>query len=345
MFRRTLPLLFALCLTIPACGDEESSSDTEEDVRGGRDTGGRDSGGRDTGVTDVGGTDAGTDLGGADTVADTGEDAQPDTPTPDTRPEDTGTPDTTPPRDTGRPDIPDGLECSEKAELVYVVDKERQMHAFDPRDGSFELVGALDCGGFPGTATPGSMGLTRLGTAYVNYSDGEVHAVSIEDGGCAASGWTPQGDEFAHFGMGFIGSGGEETLYVASADRLARLDTDSWELTPVGNLPSQCELAGNSRGQLWGFFPLESPPQILELDPSDASVINSYNMPPLPPDLDTFAFTAWGGDLYIFYRVHGMGSSTDVYRYTPGGGDPELVISDTGLNIVGAGVSICAPAE
>ena len=343
MFRRTLPLLFALCLTIPACGDEESSSDAGEDVRGGRDTGGGDSGGQDTG-SDVGATDTAGDTDGTDTAEDTGADGRPDTPPPDTRPEDTGTPDT-PPRDTGRPDIPDGLECSEKAELVYVVDQERRMHAFDPRDGTFELVGELDCGGFPGTATPGSMGLTRLGTAYVNYSDGEVRAVSIEDGGCGSSGWTAQAGEFAHFGMGFIGEGGDEALYVASADRLARLNTDTWELTPVGNLPSQCELAGNSRGQLWGFFPLENPPQILELDPSDASVIASYNMPPLPPDLDTFAFTAWGGDLYIFYRVSGMGSSTDVYRYTPGGSAPELVVEDTGLNVVGAGVSICAPAE
>lgn len=342
MRRRLLPLLFALSLTLPACADEESSSDADTDVRTSRDTGGRDTGRSDLGGPDVGLTDTGADLGTTDATPDLGS---PDTPTPDARPGDTSTPDTPPPRDTGRPDVPDGLECSEKAELVYVVDKDRQMHSFDPRSGEFELVGELDCGGFPGTATPGSMGLTRLGTAYVNYSDGEVHAVSIEDGDCAASGWTAQSGEFAHFGMGFVGTGGDETLYVASAERLARLDVETWSLTPIGSLPSQCELAGNARGQLWGFFPLESPPVIHELDPSDASIVNSYAMPPLPPDLDTFAFTAWGGDLYIFYRVHGMGSSTDVYRYTPGGAAPELVVEDTGLNIVGAGVSICAPTE
>lgn len=336
MRRSVLPLLFSFCLTLPACGDEESSSDTE-DVRTGRDTRGWDTGtDTDTGV------ETGTDAGADATTPDLGT---PDTPTPDANPRDTGTPDTLPPRDTGRPDVPDGLECSEKAELVYVVDKDRQMHSFDPRSGTFELVGELDCGGFPGTATPGSMGLTRLGTAYVNYSDGEVHAVSIEDGDCTASGWTAQGGEFAHFGMSFVGTGGDETLYVASAERLARIDTDTWSLTPIGNLPSQCELAGNARGQLWGFFPLESPPVIHELDPTDASIVNSYVMPPLPPELDTFAFTAWGGDLYIFYRVHGMGSSTDVYRFTPGDSGPELVVEDTTLNIVGAGVSICAPTE
>jgi hypothetical protein len=203
-------------------------------------------------------------------------------------------------------------------------------------------VGEVDCGEWLDT-TPGSMGLTRLGTAYVNYSDGEVGAVSIEDAACAPSGWSAQAGEFARFGMSFVGNAGEETLYVASATRLARLDHESWNLVPIGTLPSQCELAGTARGELWGFFPLENPPQIHRIDPSNAQILESYAMPQLPPGLDTFAFTAWGGDFYIFYRLSGMGSTTDVYRYTPGELEPVLVAADTGINVVGAGVSICAP--
>lgn len=349
--RFSLLLTLSLSLSLIACGSsEEDASDVAAEVR---DRGGRDTGTlRDTAMTDVFEDMRDSDTGQADTGGTTDTD-QADTASSDTLPEDTGmvdapptdtgTPDT-PPRDTGTPDVPDGLECSEKAELVYVVTKEKQLFAFDPRDGSLTLVGDVDCDEWLDT-TPGSMGLTRLGTAYVNYSDGEVGAVSIEDAGCAPSGWTAQGGEFARFGMSFVGDGGEETLYVASASRLARLDTDSWRLVPIGDLPSQCELAGTSRGELWGFFPLESPPQIHRIDPTNAEVLESYAMPPLPRDLDTFAFTAWGGDFYIFYRVSGMGSSTDVYRYTPGDSAPELVIADTGINVVGAGVSICAPTS
>jgi hypothetical protein len=65
-------------------------------------------------------------------------------------------------------------------------------------------------------------------------------------------------------------------------------------------------------------------------------------LPNLPAGLDTFAFAFWGGEFYLFYRVSGMGNSTNVYRYNLQSGIVE-VLKDTGKNIIGAGVSTCAP--
>ncbi len=153
MRRFRFPLLFLLTLGLAACGstEEDGPTDVAEEVRdrGGRDTGtGRDTGGvdvsADVGTTDIDPSDAGTNDGGSDDTS------TPDASVEDTEPADTGRPDTPPedtgPADVGAPDIPDGLECSEKAELVYVVTKEKQLHAFDPRDGTFTLVGEVDCG-------------------------------------------------------------------------------------------------------------------------------------------------------------------------------------------------------
>ena len=61
-------------------------------------------------------------------------------------------------------------------------------------------------------------------------------------------------------------------------------------------------------------------------------------------DIDTFAFAAWGGEFWLFVRTYGMGSSTDVYRVTADG-TLSRVLEDVGFDVVGAGVSTCAPSD
>ena len=133
-------------------------------------------------------------------------------------------------------------------------------------------------------------------------------------------------------------------LFLANSKKLAHLDLTTSSMSVVGNLPSQAELTGNADGELWAFLPLESPALLANLDKSDASIISSLKMPsfPNPYDIDTFAFATWDGDFYLFVRTYGMGSSTDVYHVTPAG-DVTLLLEDSGLNVVGAGVSTCAP--
>ncbi len=63
----------------------------------------------------------------------------------------------------------------------------------------------------------------------------------------------------------------------------------------------------------------------------------------LPGDIDTFAFATWSGDFYVFVREYGMGSSTDVIKVTRMGA-MTTVLEDVGFDVVGAGVSTCAPS-
>jgi hypothetical protein len=246
--------------------------------------------------------------------------------------------DTLPKQDTGG-----GLVCHEKLTSMYVMDKAKILYRFDPGKAEFTLIGAVDCGEFLDT-TPGSMAVSREGAIYANYSSNELFELSIDDGACAPTSWASGTGGFDRFGMGFVTDGlqGEDVLYIAKDDALAALDTDTWAVETVGPLPSQCELTGNSLGELWGFFPLENPPVILQLDRTSAAPLTTHTLPPLPPDLDTFAFAGWGGDFYLFYRSYGMGSSSDVYRFDPETG-LELILADSGMNIVGAGVSTCVP--
>ena len=102
-------------------------------------------------------------------------------------------------------------------------------------------------------------------------------------------------------------------------------------------MPSQSELTGNANGEL-GFLPLEQPASWFKSTKttvvSESLSITCFSL----QDLDTFAFAYWGGDFYLFVRTLGMGQSTNVYRVERDG-TQTLILEDSGLNIVGAGVS------
>jgi hypothetical protein len=349
---RSLAIL-GLALSLGACsstpedtGSDSTSDDDDDDDRG-------------RPIADSGDNEPDEDVqsdddGATDTTPP--QDVTSDTPSPDVDATpsdifvpDTNRPDTTPtdttPTDTTQPDaLDDG--CSAKLRFIYVMGKDKTLYQFDPDTAAFTSIGEVDCGEFSDT-TPSSMAMSRLGVARINYSDSSLQTVDIDDAACTESDWAPNTSGFGRFGMGYVADtvGGDETLYIANRTQLGELDTDTWSVRVIGNLPSQSELSGTGNGELWGFFPLENPPQLRQLDREDASVITSYSLPPLPPNLDTFAFTAWGGEFYIFYRLSGLGETTTVYRFNRATEDLELVVEDTGINVVGAGVSICAPTS
>lgn len=346
------PALLSAALLLAACSStpEETGADTADED---------DDNDRGRPIADTGNDEEDDDVqSDDDSTADTTptEDLTPDTPSadvdatpsdifvPDTNRPDTTASDTTT-SDTTQPDaLDDG--CSAKLRFIYVMGKDKTLYQFDPDTAAFTSIGEVDCGEFSDT-TPSSMAMSRLGIARINYSDSSLQTVDIDDAACTESDWTPNTSGFGRFGMGYVADtvGGDETLYIANRTTLAELDTDTWSVRVIGTLPSQCELSGTGNGELWGFFPLQNPPQLLQLDRDDASVISSFNLPPLPPNLDTFAFTAWGGEFYIFYRLSGLGETTTVYRFNRATEDLELVVEDTGINVVGAGVSICAPTS
>jgi hypothetical protein len=236
-------------------------------------------------------------------------------------------------------------DCDETSDLIYLIDKDTaELHLFDPATLGITLVGELDCDWI---TTPGSMGVARDGRAFVRYSDQTVYEVDLTTLTCAATSYSDRRTGFGAFGMGYATDDPttwRDQLYIANGDEVALLDTATWTPTTVARLPSQAELTGNAAGELWAFLPLERTGQVRQIDQATGSTVQSLSVSgfPNPTDIDTFAFAAWGGELYAFVREYGMGSSTDVYRIESSG-RMTVVASDIGLNVVGAGVSTCAP--
>ncbi|MCO4774238.1 MAG: hypothetical protein KDA24_29695 [Deltaproteobacteria bacterium] len=256
-------------------------------------------------------------------------------------PEDEEPPEEEPPEEEPPPED----DCVGVSDLVYVIDRDEEaLYLFDPPTGDVTLVGELDCGLWSGT--PASMSVSRDGYAYVRYSDQTVYSVDLETLDCTE---TSYGSSFGSFGMGFATDSAttwQDTLYVANSNQLAMLDVATWSLNTIGGLPSQSELTGNAAGELWAMLPLESPAELVRLNKTTAQVEQTVYLSgfPNPYDIDTFAFATWGGSFYLFVRTYGMGNSTDIYEVSATG-QMSLLAGDTGMNVVGAGVSTCAPTN
>ena len=153
--------------------------------------------------------------------------------------------------------------------------------------------------------------------------------------------------------MGFatITAGGtEDRLYIANSDTasLGTLDVVTGAVQTVGNLANQGgEFTGNSNGELWGFFPYEDPPAIIWVDKDSGAALERFDLPQLPSLAGAiteaaWAFAFWGGDFYVFYQVNPPDTSTNVWKLDREAG-LQRYIPNTGMRIVGAGVSTCAP--
>jgi hypothetical protein len=242
-------------------------------------------------------------------------------------------------------DPPPAEDCDHTSDLVYLIGRDdHALYLFDPPTLSINRLGVLDCNTF---ASPASMAVARDGLAYVRYSDQSIKEVDLDTLRCRDTGYNDRRTAFGGFGMGFsadAAGGWRETLYVANISEIASLDTSSWQLDRFGSVASQSELTGTADGELWTFLPLERPAILAQVDKQTGARVRTMRLTgfPNPTDIDAFAFAAWGGSFWLFVREYGMGSSTDIYRVDPG---PTMVLvsEDIGVDIVGAGVSTCAP--
>jgi hypothetical protein len=249
-----------------------------------------------------------------------------------------------PPEEPIDEDPPAEDDCEDTSDLVYVVERDsKTLYLFDPPTLSFTKLGALDCSIY---GNPTSMSVSRDGFAYVRYSTDDLYAVELETMNCEA---TAYDTDFGAFGMGYATQHDKtwrDELFIANKTELAKVDTTSWTVETMGDLPSQSELTGNADGELWAFLPLETPAALVQLDKTNGAEMDwvSIDEFPNPANIDTFAFATWGGDFWLFVRSYGMGESTDVFRVTKSG-SIDKVKNNVGLNIVGAGVSTCAPTD
>jgi hypothetical protein len=205
------------------------------------------------------------------------------------------------------------------------------------------------------------MSIDRDGKAWVLYSSGEIMNVSLTDASCTASPYTAGAGGMKLFGMGYVtdtAGGDTEKLFIAgggvaaaAGGKLASIDTHGAMYTPVqhGNVPSDSdnspELSGTNEARLFGFFPvLHSPSFVEELDPTTGAAIGSkFNLGTsgLGNEVEAWAFAQWGGKFYVFVTSDDDSTVRVIDRTT---GNYTLALDGIANEIVGAGVSTCAPS-
>ena len=140
--------------------------------------------------------------------------------------------------------------------------------------------------------------------------------------------------------MGYAKNGDSmngETLYVAG-DALASLDTKSFELKFLGSLTfGRTELTGLDTS-LYAFSVGSG--VVAGLNKATGATEVTYRTSATDATA-AFAFAQWGGDFWLFT---GQNTST-VTRYSPITDVSSVAVADTGMLIVGAGSSTCAPTK
>lgn len=240
-------------------------------------------------------------------------------------------------------------DCGISSKYIYVMTGNRELHRFDPTNQTFRIIGKLECDD-RNRGRPYSMAVARSGTAYVIFEYGHLFQVDTRDASCKKTSLVPGQHGFRKFGMGFtLNDSGQDELYISSTEiggigyQLGRLDLDAMTISVVGRydrITGRAELTGNARGELYGAFE-GTPFHIASISPQDASIGYVESLDGASFERGNFAFATWGGQFYLFA---GPGYKSDVFLYDPTIGTTQK-IAETGLTIVGAGVSTCAPTE
>lgn len=256
-----------------------------------------------------------------------------------------------------------GQNCSEAAQLVYVLSDSNELYSFRPNRREFTRIGTLRC---PTTAQPNSMAIDRDAVAWVNYvtndlfdTGGAIYRVSTADASCTSAAPIPLPQGWYRLGMGFSTASADdvaETLFVtATGDALTgasaglgRIDPRSLTGMPVGPFTGalrgeNAELTGTGDGRLYGFF-TTTPVQVAQIDKTSGAILNTQSLRGVETP-QAWAFSFWGGDFYLYTAPSAAtGRTTNVTRYRPSDGSVDAAyMTNIGFRIVGAGVSTCAP--
>lgn len=235
--------------------------------------------------------------------------------------------------DTPLPD--DNTDCTEDNKQIYVLATDYGLYRFYPDQLKFVRVGQVTC---PTSAGTFSMAIDRRGTAWVEYTDGHVFAVDTTNGKCRPTAFVAGQSGFETFGMGYAidDDGAHETLYIAGAG-LGALDTKTFQIDFRGSLTyGRTELTGRDK-ELFAFS-VESG-VIAGLDKATGSTLVTYRTTAVA-ERAAFAFAQWGGDFWVFTGdKHSI-----VTQYSPDTDTSKVAVDDTGMLIVGAGSSTCAPS-
>jgi hypothetical protein len=246
------------------------------------------------------------------------------------------------------------------ADYVYVLSAENKLYSFAPNLKQFTLIGTLQC---QTTMQPNSMAVDRNADAYVNYfsadgTQGAVYKVSTQNASCSAQPVVnlPQG--WTQIGMGYstIGTSASEALYVDgigsqgsnNGSGLGLVDFGKNTVGPIGPFTGMfagvpAELTGTGDGRLFAFF-TTTPVYVAQVDKSSGATMMPVPMTGVQTPQD-WAFSFWGGHFYLYTSQGMLGTGgSDVTDYNPANGSIDTTyMTSIGFDIVGAGVSTCAP--
>jgi hypothetical protein len=254
-----------------------------------------------------------------------------------------------------------GGNCATGAQWIYTVDINNTLSAFHPDTLTFDDIGTLAC---PANgATPFSMAVDRNAVAWVLYNNGSVFQVNTSDASCAATTFQVGQDGLKYFGMGFSAdqstqsANDTDTLFIAggpteattATSTLATIAFPALTVATLGSVTGWPELTGTGDGQLWGFFPSNqgttSTPSISQIDKTTAATIASFQLASIAGSPHAWAQGFYGGAFFIFLERTTLDMSTNVYEVQRADGGLTTALSNTGREIVGAGVSTCAPVS
>jgi hypothetical protein len=242
--------------------------------------------------------------------------------------------------------------------LIYLITQSNVLMSFYPPTATFMEIGTINC---PDPGTPFSMAVDRTsGLAYVEFvpSGNLFRVTTTSPPQCTPTSFVSmQGGYPTLFGMGFaanaVDASTPETLYVAGDQGnvvqmgqgvLASIDTTTFRLTQVGQFNpviNGVELTGTGSGELFAFYATNAGSAAIgQIDRATAQVIGEANLPGVNVS-GGWAFAFWGGDFYLFTAP---GGASIVQRYRPSDGTI-VQVAQTSLEIVGAGVSTCAPQQ
>jgi hypothetical protein len=253
--------------------------------------------------------------------------------------------------------------CSgQAANYVYVLSAQNNLYSFAPNLKQFTMIGPLQC---KTTMQPNSMAVDRNANAYVNYvqsdpttgmdSAGVIYKVSTKDASCSPQPLMNLPNGWYRTGMGYSSdtAGGQtEALYLDGVSNgvtgtgmgIGRVDLGAGVVTPIGpftgTLAGQnAELTGTGDARLFGFF-TTTPVYVAQIDKTSGATANPVAMNGVQVPTD-WAFSFWGGHFYL-YVSQGSGTTVADYDPTTGSVNPNYM-PNIGFDIVGAGVSTCAP--
>jgi hypothetical protein len=251
--------------------------------------------------------------------------------------------------------------CVGTGEGIYLITDDSQMWTFDPDSLELEHLGAIAC---PTEGEFQSMAIDRPGRAVLSYlSWSPVPTITIETfsldlndlSSCEPIDLGVPDDRLLG-GMGYASASATNTcddLYVfglsATDDTvgtgvLARIDAeDGW--VQLGNVAyEQTQLTGTADGRLFGFAGDTKQASLVGFDKDDADVVEAHMLPDLNA-VNGLGFAFWGGDVWFFTDSpeHEKSRVTRLDHDLSDGGGTTVVVDETPVRFLGAGVSTCVP--